>query len=124
MKRAALYLRSSKDRSDVSIDAQRRALQVMAKQRELSIVEEFSDAVESGKDEDRPGFQSLISSVRNRARGWDILLLHDTSRLSRRRLISIIFEDGGDEVYAALDSVFVEGKQVWSAQCDVLPVGC
>lgn len=65
----------------------------MAKQRELSIVEEFSDAVESGKDEDRPGFQSLITAVRNRARGWDILLLHDTSRLSRRRLISIIFEE-------------------------------
>ena len=30
------------------------------------------------------------------------------------QIISIIFEDGGDEVYAALDSVFVEGKQVWS----------
>ena len=54
------YLRSSKDRIDVSIDAQRRELQLLAKSRNLTIVEEFADAVESGKDANRPGFQNLI----------------------------------------------------------------
>ncbi|MGH8080008.1 MAG: recombinase family protein [Lysobacter sp.] len=92
-KNAALYLRSSKDRKDVSPDAQRRALQELAKARDAHIVEEFVDAVESGKDENRPGFQKLIKAVRNPNRGWDTLLLHDTSRLSRRRVISLIFEE-------------------------------
>jgi site-specific DNA recombinase len=90
---AALYLRSSKDRKDVSPDAQRRALHELAKARGLHVVEEFVDAVESGKDENRPGFQKLIKAVRNPARGWSTVLLHDTSRLSRRRVISLIFEE-------------------------------
>lgn len=62
---AALYLRSSKDRADVSPDAQRRALLELAKSRELTVIEEFVDAAESGKDEDRPGFQRLVRAVRN-----------------------------------------------------------
>lgn len=90
---AALYLRSSKDRKDVSPDAQRRALHELAKARGLHVVEEFVDAVESGKDENRAGFQKLIKAVRNPARGWSTVLLHDTSRLSRRRVISLIFEE-------------------------------
>ena len=90
---AALYLRSSKDRKDVSPDAQRRALHELAKARGLTVVEEFVDAVESGKDADRPGFQKLIKAVRNPARGWSTVLLHDTSRLSRRRVISLMFEE-------------------------------
>ena len=94
MKRAAaLYLRSSKDRKDVSPDAQRRALHELAASRGLAVVEEFVDAVESGKDADRPGFQRLLAAVRNPARGWDTVLLHDTSRLSRRRVISLMFEE-------------------------------
>jgi DNA invertase Pin-like site-specific DNA recombinase len=55
--KTALYLRSSKDRSDVSIDAQRRELQKLAAERDLVIVAEFVDVVESGKDENRPGFK-------------------------------------------------------------------
>ena len=91
--RAAIYLRSSKDRSDVSIDAQRRQLQDLAAQRGLTIVTEFSDAVESGKDEDRPGFQSMLREMRNPKRGWDIILVLDTARIGRRRHIAIIFEE-------------------------------
>ena len=75
--RAATYLRSSKDRHDVSIDVQRRELSGLAKNRSQRIVEEFADAVESGKDEDREGFQRLISAVRNPRRGWDTLLVLD-----------------------------------------------
>lgn len=89
---AALYLRSSKDRSDVSIDAQRRALTQLAKERGLLVVREYSDTVESGKDDDRPGFQALVADIRNRSRGWSTLLLHDTARLARGRYIAIIFE--------------------------------
>jgi len=39
--RAALYLRSSADRSDVSIDAQRRELTALASSKSLIIAAEF-----------------------------------------------------------------------------------
>src|SRR5512143_4222754 len=87
MDKAALYLRSSKDRADVSIDAQRRELQTLARSRGLIIVAEYADVVESGKDEHRPGFQRLLADLRAPDREWSYLLLLDTSRLSRRRHI-------------------------------------
>jgi site-specific DNA recombinase len=90
--RAVAYLRSSKDRSDVSIDAQRRALHELAAGRGLVVVEEFADAVESGKDEDRPAFQRLYAALRAATRPWSTILVLDTSRIARRRLISLIFE--------------------------------
>lgn len=68
MRRAALYLRSSKDRHDISIDAQRRDLTGLAKARGLAVVEEFSDAVESGSTDQRPGFQALIRAMRTCSR--------------------------------------------------------
>src|SRR5690606_36126382 len=93
MKRAALYLRSSKDRKDVSPDAQRRALKELAASRGETIVAEFVDKVESGKDMDRPGFQAMLRAVRNPKRGWTTLLMYDTARLSRRIVLSVIFEE-------------------------------
>ena len=90
--RAAIYCRSSKDRHDVSIDAQRSELGTLAKNRQLRIVDEFVDAVESGKDEDRDGFLKLIEAVRNPRRGWTTLLVLDTSRIARRRHLAIMFE--------------------------------
>ncbi|HXI19349.1 MAG TPA: recombinase family protein [Chloroflexota bacterium] len=92
MPTAALYCRSSKDRSDVSIAAQRSELGRLAKARQLNLVAEYVDAVESGKDEDRPGFQQLLSAIRNPRRGWDTVLVLDTSRIARRRHIAIMFE--------------------------------
>jgi len=95
--RTTLYLRSSKDRSDVSIDAQRRALHELAVTRGLVVVAEFVDAVESGKDEDRPAFQRLIAALKTPTRGWDHVLVLDTSRIARRRLIAMLFERDCDK---------------------------
>jgi len=88
----AMYLRSSKDRSDVSISAQRDELRELASSKGLVVVEEFVDAVESGKTENRPGFQSLITNLKSKDRDWNTLLMLDTSRLSRRQFISTFFE--------------------------------
>lgn len=92
MTNAALYLRSSKDRHDLSLSAQRQALHDAARERGLVVAAEFADAVESGKDEERPGFQQLLASLRDKARGWSVLLVLDTSRLARRRHLALIFE--------------------------------
>jgi site-specific DNA recombinase len=95
--RAALYIRSSKDRNDVSLDAQRRGLHELAVLKGLTVVEEFADAVESGKDEDRPGFQSIIRALRLPNRSWEHVLVLDTSRIARRRHIAQIFEHECDK---------------------------
>ncbi len=90
--RAIVYCRSSNDANGVSIDAQRRALHELAVARGLVIVDEFADAVESGKDDDRPAFQRLISTLKAPGRGWEHVLVIDTSRIARRRLIAMMFE--------------------------------
>lgn len=91
MKKAAIYLRSSKDRKDVSLDSQRRELDTLAAAKGMTITAEFSDVVESGADENRPGYQKLCTSIGNKSRGWDHLLILDTSRLARRQHIAIAF---------------------------------
>lgn len=103
-KNAVRYLRSSKDRHDVSIESQRRSLDQLAAERGFTIVGEFVDVVESGKDEDRPGFQGLLEAIRRRERPWSTILILDTSRLARRLAIAVRFEDecaarGVDVVY-------------------------
>lgn len=89
---AVLYLRSSKDKSDVSIAAQRRALHELAASRDLVICDEYADAVESGKDEDRPAFQRLLRDLKAPGRPWSQVLALDTSRIARRRHLALIFE--------------------------------
>ena len=91
-KTAAIYLRSSKDRKDVSIDAQRRELQNLANSQGIIIVKEYSDVVESAKDENRPGFQRLLFDLKASSRTWNTLLVVDTSRLSRRRYMAQVFK--------------------------------
>ncbi len=83
MERAALYLRSSKDRHDVAPDAQRRELMDLAKARGLTVVETFQDAVERADDESRPGLRALLGSLKSEGRQWDHLLVMDTARLAR-----------------------------------------
>lgn len=90
---AAAYARSSKDRKDVSIEAQLRQLRELAKSQGNRLVREFADAVFSGSDENRPGFQALLAEIRSATRNWWTLYLLDTSRLSRRRLTALVFEE-------------------------------
>ena len=91
MKRAAIYVRSSKDRSDVSIDAQRRELAALARDRQFAIVEEFADVVQSGKDDNRAGFQAMLRSLKSSGRSWSAILMLDTSRLARSQYVAHVF---------------------------------
>jgi len=93
MRLAVLYCRSSKDRADVSIEVQRRELNELAIARGLTVVGEFADSVESGKDEDRPGLQRLLEELRRRDRAWTVVLALDTSRIARRAAAAYWFED-------------------------------
>ena len=84
-RKAALYLRSSKDRHDVSVDSQSRELTKFAADSGDLVVAEFSDRVESAKTDDRPGFQAMIAEVKSKTRRFDVLYCFDTSRFSRRQ---------------------------------------
>lgn len=91
-KNAATYRRSSKDRNDVSPAAQLRKLQELSLARGLSIVADFVDVELSGSDEDRPDFLKLLATIKNRNRGWDHLLVYDTSRIARGRYLAQAFK--------------------------------
>ena len=92
MRKAAIYARSSKDRSDVSIATQTHELTEIARVRDLEVVQTFEDAVVSGATEDRPGFGLLAEAIRNKRRGWSVLLVYDSSRIARRRYIAQAFK--------------------------------
>ncbi len=109
-KQAALYCRSSKDRSAISIQAQRHELLALAKTRELIVAAEYADAVESGKDTDRPGFQQLLRDLKLNSRTWSAILIYDTSRIGRRRYIAEAFRHeckklGVDIIFAKVPEV-------------------
>ena len=86
--RAVLYLRSSKDRSDVSIDAQRRELQELAQSKQLEIAGEYADVVLSAKDDRRPDFLRLRADLKAAGRAWSHVLLLDPARLSRNQYVA------------------------------------
>jgi DNA invertase Pin-like site-specific DNA recombinase len=88
---AAAYLRSSKDRNDVSLSAQLLELNNLAVQRGLTIQQTYEDAVQSGSTDDRPAFRELIADIKNANRGWSHLLVFDTSRIARGRYIAQAF---------------------------------
>lgn len=90
--KAALYMRSSKDRNDVSIAAQRRSLQEFAISLNATIVAEFADPVESGRDYYRPGFQKMMTELKSPTRAWNTILMVDTARLARARFIGDTFK--------------------------------
>lgn len=109
-KQAALYCRSSKDRSAISIQSQRHELLTLAKARGLVVTAEYADAVESGKDADRPGFQQLLRDLKLKSRAWSAVLIYDTSRIGRRRYIAEAFRHeckklGVDIVFAKVPEV-------------------
>ena len=109
-KQAALYCRSSKDRSAISIQAQRHELLELAKSRQLVVTSEYADAVESGKDVDRPGFQQMLRDLKARTRTWSAVLIYDTSRIGRRRYIAEAFRHeckklGVDIIFAKVPEV-------------------
>ncbi len=121
MKKAATYLRSSKDRAELGIDAQRAELALFADREHLALVEEFSDMELSGSGDEvtRPGLAKLLDAIRNRSRGWNVLLAVDTSRISRDPMLAIYItreceKNGVDIRYAkvAIDGTSAYGEMM------------
>ena len=91
MKKAALYLRSSKDRAEVGTDSQRKELTEFAQREGLVILAEFADMELSGSFDEvsRPGFKRLLACVQTRQ--VDVVLAVDTSRIARDPAVGMYF---------------------------------
>ena len=83
-KRAVIYLRSSKDRHDVSVESQRRELERYIKNNGNVLIDEFVDKVESAKTANRPAFQDMMAEVKSKECRFSVIYCFDTSRFSRR----------------------------------------
>jgi DNA invertase Pin-like site-specific DNA recombinase len=67
---AAIYCRSSKDRAEVGLAAQRAELKAYAKAGGFAIVEEFADMEICGSrdEESRPGLRKMLATLADPAR--------------------------------------------------------
>jgi site-specific DNA recombinase len=93
MERLALYLRSTKDRHDVSVESQRRELAAHAESKSYATTAVFEDKVQSAKTDDRPAFQEMIAEAGRPDRRFDVILCLDTSRFARNATDAKIYKD-------------------------------
>jgi site-specific DNA recombinase len=93
MERLALYLRSTKDRHEVSVESQRRELTAHAESKSYLTTVVFEDKVQSAKTDDRPPFQEMIAEAGRPDRRFDVILCLDTSRFARNATDAKIYKD-------------------------------
>lgn len=85
-RRAAIYARISTDKQNpLSPADQERKCREYARQNGIVVVDSeiYVDEGLSGAGMDRPGLQGLLKAAYSPARGFDVILVDDTSRLSR-----------------------------------------
>ncbi len=89
--RIAFYMRVSSFEQDVenSIGGQRTNLRVVAAALGGVIVREYVDEGIPGKRDDRPEFQQMMRDSQQKPRPFDILLIWDQSRLSRKNTTAL-----------------------------------
>ncbi len=81
--KTVLYLRSTKNRKENSIDWQRQELLIFAKANDYIAVGEYVDDMKSGQDIHRDGFSKMVADLKSKNRVWNYILVYDTSRISR-----------------------------------------
>lgn len=87
---AVTYARFSSERQhESSIEAQHEAIASYCEQKHITIVEQYVDRALSGKSDNRPEFQRLLSDLRDRR--VDYVLVHKTDRFARNRYDAAIY---------------------------------
>jgi site-specific DNA recombinase len=120
--RCAVYSRYSSDRqSPCSIADQNRKCVQFAAAREWTVLEDyvFADAATTGTISDRAGLQKLLAAAESKPRPFDVILVDDSSRLSRKLSDALQFSDRLK--FAGVRLVFVsQGFDSDSEQSDIL----
>ena len=82
--KVALYARVSSDRqdTDLSITAQLKLLREYASRSGYTVVKEYIDEAESGRSIDRPGFQNMIATARQKNTSFEVILVWKLSRFT------------------------------------------
>jgi DNA invertase Pin-like site-specific DNA recombinase len=89
------YLRVSSEQQaerELSIPAQREALQRYAEERGWSIVGEYVDEARSAKTADRPSFQRMIAAAQQPNKNFEAILVHKFDRFSRNRADHVVYK--------------------------------
>lgn len=91
----ALYARVSSEKQaekDLSLPAQLKTLREYALKRDWSIVKEFVDEAESARTADRPEFQNMIVTAKQKEHPFDAILVWKLNRFARNREDSIFYK--------------------------------
>jgi site-specific DNA recombinase len=120
--RCAVYARfSSEKQNRLTIDQQIRKCREYADRHGLRVLDAhvYADEAISGATDDRAGLQRLLSAAHEKPRPFDVILVDDTSRLSRKLADSLrIFEQ---LQFARIRVVFVaQGIDTDSEQAELL----
>jgi site-specific DNA recombinase len=120
--RCAIYARfSSEKQNTLSIDQQIRKCREYADREGLKVLEDqtYADEAISGATDDRAGLQRLLAAAKRKPPAFSIILVDDTSRLSRKLVDSLrIFEQ---LQFAGIRVIFVaQGIDTTSEQADLL----
>ncbi len=82
--RAAVYVRMSSDRQELSISTQLAAIHAYAEAHGLDVVRVYEDAAKSGLQlSNREGMKRLLREVMDESRPFDVVLVYDVSRWGR-----------------------------------------
>ena len=120
--RCAVYARfSSEKQSPLSIDDQVRKCREYAEQRGWSVLDShiYSDEAISGATDDRFGLRRMLAAATSKEKPFDVVLVDDTSRISRTLKDSFTIHD--ELRFAGVRLVFVsQGIDTDSEQAEVL----
>lgn len=90
-----IYLRVSSEQQverELSIPAQREALQRYADERGWKIVDEYVDEAKSAKTDARPEFQRMIAAAQQPLKNFEAIVVHKFDRFSRNRADHAVYK--------------------------------
>lgn len=107
--RGAIYARYSAGprQTDQSIEGQLRVCHAYCEQKGIQVVGEYCDRHISGRTDDRPEFQRLISDAKQKL--FDAVVVYKTDRFARNKYDSAIYKrelrKAGVQIYYAAESI-------------------
>ena len=92
--KTAIYARVSSDSQDVdlSISAQLRALRDYAVKHGDTVVKEYVDEAESGRNDRRAAFREMITTAKTKHPPFEVILVWKLNRFARNRADSIVYK--------------------------------
>ena len=105
---AVIYARYSSERqNEQSIEEQLRVINQFAEKEGYNVIDAYIDRAMTGRNDDRPSFQKMISDSSNKA--FQYVLVYKLDRFSRNRYDSAVYKkklrDNGVRVISATENI-------------------